>query len=198
MNNKWLKNVLKVMVVIVLAFVLVLVWKRLASRRMSDNVRFKLEYAEVDENNIYVYATKKEVLDAFEADEAVVFFGFPDCVWCQAYVKYLNEIAKEYGVQKILYYNIKEDRENNTYFYMQVTDMLKEHLYTDDDGKPRIYVPDVYFIKHGKVIGHNNDTSTISDMQLSEYYTDENTKELQQKLNTLFVEYSTCDDKKGC
>lgn len=198
LNNKWIKNVLKIAVVIVLALVIVLVWKRLMENFTPDNVKFSHEYTALDKDNVYVYATKEDVLDAFKADKAVVFFGFPECDWCQEYVRLLNEIAKEYGVQKILYYNIKEDRENNSDFYMQLIEVLKEHLYTDDDGNARIYVPDVYFIKHGKIIGHNNDTSTISDMELSEYYTDENTKELQQKLNTLFIEYSTCDDKKGC
>lgn len=178
--------------------VVVIVLGKNSGKFVPDNVRFGSEYTDVGENNIYVYATKSEVIEAFEADKAVVLFGFPECAWCQAYVKLLNEIAKEYGVQKILYYNIKEDRENKSDFYIQVTDMLKGNLYTDDEGEPRIYVPDVYFIKRGEIIGHNNDTSTISGMELDEYYTDENTNNLQQKLNALFTEYSSCDDKKGC
>ncbi len=198
LNDKWIKIMLQLVVVLVLIGVIWLVCKKLPSKTTTDNVRFSKEYTNVGKYNIYVYASKEEVLKAFEAERAVVFFGFPECSWCQAYVKHLNEIAKEYGVSKILYYNIMKDREENSEFYVKLTNMLEEYLLLDEFGVARIYVPDVYFIKSGKIIGHNNDTSTISDMELEEYYTEENTELLQEKLKDLFVEYSNCDDKKGC
>lgn len=200
LNKKWFKIFLKVASVIVLLFVVWLVWKRVVNKesKVPDNVRFSKDYTQVSEDNIYKFASKGEVLAAFEAEKAVVFFGFPECKWCQAYVKYLNDIAKEYGVNQILYYNIKYDRNKNTEFYKKIQEIAKDYLLQDEEGNPRVYVPDVYFIKDGKIVGHNNDTSTISKMELEEYYTKENTEALQDKLNSLFKEISSCNDEKGC
>ena len=200
LDKKWFKITLKVTIVLVLLVVVCLVWKRIVNKNsnMPDNIRFSKDYTQVTEDNIYKYASKGEVLAAFESEKAVVFFGFPECKWCQAYVKLLNDIAKEYGVSEILYYNIKYDRSKNTKFYVKVQELTKEYLQEDEEGIPRIYVPDVYFIKDGKIIGHNNDTSMISKMELEEYYTKENTEILENKLSNLFKEISNCDDEKGC
>lgn len=200
LDKKWFKITLKVTIVLVLLVVVCLVWKRIVNKNsnMPDNIRFSKDYTQVTEDNIYKYASKEEVLAAFESEKSVVFFGFPECKWCQAYVKLLNDIAKEYGVSEILYYNIKYDRSKNTKFYIQVQELTKEYLQEDEEGIPRMYVPDVYFIKDGKIIGHNNDTSMISKMELEEYYTKENTEILENKLSNLFKEISNCDDEKGC
>lgn len=200
LNKKWFKIFLKIASVIVLLFVVWLVWKKVVNKdsNVPDNVRFSKDYTQVSEDNIYKFASKEEVLAAFEAEKAVVFFGFPECKWCQAYVKYLNDIAKEYGVHQILYYNIKYDRNKNTEFYKKIQEIAKDYLLQDEEGNPRVYVPDIYFIKDGKIVGHNNDTSTISKMELEEYYTKENTEALQNKLNSLFKEISSCNDEKGC
>ena len=200
LNKKWFKIFLKIASIIVLLFVVWLVWKKVVNKdsKVPDNVRFSKDYTQVSEDNIYKFASKEEVLAAFEAEKAVVFFGFPECKWCQAYVKYLNDIAKEYGVNQILYYNIKYDRNKNTEFYKKIQEIAKDYLLQDEEGNPRVYVPDVYFIKDGKIVGHNNDTSTISKMELEEYYTKENTEALQNKLNSLFKEISSCNDEKVC
>ncbi len=200
LNKKWFKILLKITIVVVLLVVVWLVWKKIVTKDSSipDNIRFSKDYTQVSEDNIYKYASKKEVLSAFDSEKAVVFFGFPECKWCQAYVKLLNDIAKEYGVNEILYYNIKYDRSKNAKFYKQVQELTKDYLQEDEEGIPRMYVPDVYFIKDGKIIGHNNDTSMISKMELEEYYTKENTEALQNKLSNLFKEISSCDDEKGC
>lgn len=200
LNKKWFKILLKITIVVVLLVVVWLVWKKIVTRdsNIPDNIRFSKDYTQVSEDNIYKYASKKEVLSAFDSEKAVVFFGFPECKWCQAYVKLLNDIAKEYGVNEILYYNIKYDRSKNTKFYKQVQELTKNYLQEDEEGIPRMYVPDVYFIKDGKIIGHNNDTSMISKMELEEYYTKENTEILENKLSNLFKEISNCDDEKGC
>ena len=135
LNKKWFKILLKITIVVVLLVVVWLVWKKIVTKDSSipDNIRFSKDYTQVSEDNIYKYASKKEVLSAFDSEKAVVFFGFPECKWCQAYVKLLNDIAKEYGVNEILYYNIKYDRSKNTKFYKQVQELTKDYLQEDEE-----------------------------------------------------------------
>ena len=86
----------------------------------TDAQKFAKEYTEVGEDNVFVYRNIEEVISMLKHGTGVVYLGFPECPWCQTYVKYLNEVAKEVGVDKIYYYNILEDRTNNTEEYKEI------------------------------------------------------------------------------
>ena len=117
----------------------------------------------------------------------VVYLGFPECPWCEAYVPYLNEIAKEEGIEKIYYYNIKEDRNNNTEGYQKIVKILKEHLSCDEEGNERIYVPNVSFHIRGKVIGFNNETSLdMGEVTPNEYWQEDKVQALKEELRKSF------------
>lgn len=169
------------------------------SENMTDNERFFKEYNQVPVDNVYKYASVDEAITLFEQEEAIIFFGFKECKWCQSYAPILNEYAKQNNVETIYYVNIKEDRANNTEAYLALVKLLEKYLQTDDKGNKRIYVPDVYFVKDGKIVGHNNDTSMEQGADVEGYY-EENGDALKKKINELFSKLNvTCDDSgKGC
>lgn len=164
----------------------------------SDAVRFASEYTGVSKNNIFIYTPAEQVLKIFEKGYGVVFLGFPECKWCQAYAPILEKVAKANGIQEIYYYNIKEDREKNSDIYNQLVKYTKDYLDLDKNNKERIYVPDVYFIKKGKIIGHNNDTSVIKgDIEPKAYWTDVRKAELASELECYIKELQAdngCDE----
>lgn len=170
------------------------------TKSIPDNERFYKEYTSVPVDNVYKYVKTSEVLELFKSEQAIVLFGFKDCKWCQSYAPILNEVAKENGVETIYYCDIKEDRTNKTEEYNKLVELLKDYLYEDDNNEKRIYVPDVYFIKDGKIVGHNNDTSLIEGMATEDYYSDKATEKLKTKLTELIkkVYVSCADDKRGC
>lgn len=167
--------------------------------KLADNEKFFKEYNLVPVNNVFKYTTASEALNLFEAEEAVIFFGFKECKWCQSYAPLLDEYAKANNIETIYYCNIKEDRANNTEAYQKLVALLTEYLEVDGNGNQRIYVPDVYFVKEGKIAGHNNDTSLEQGADVEGYY-EQNGDKLKEKLNNLFSEMNTtCDDSaKGC
>ena len=156
-----------------------------AQAPISDNVRFHREYIDVEQTNVFKYATVEEIIQIFQDGTGIVFFGFPSCPWCQKYVTVLNEVALERDIEKIYYYNIKEIRDNDTAEYKQLVEILKDYLEVDDKGNKRIYVPDTYFIKKGQIVGHNNDTATLSGIDVNEYFTEEKRKDLKVSLISL-------------
>jgi len=158
------KIIIKVLVLLILITVVCLVYFIKTGRHLPDNERFSKEYTKVTENNIFKYATKGEIEAAFNSQNAVIFFGFPSCKWCQAYVEVLNDIAMKNGITEIYYYNIKRDREKNTEFYKEIVSITKEYLSLDEEGNSRIYVPDTYFIKNGEIIGRNDDVEKIEEL----------------------------------
>jgi len=85
-----------------------------------DNIKFAKEYTQVGEDNLYVYRTNEEIIKILENGSGVVLIGFPECPWCQRYALYLNEVAKDLDYEKIYYYNVLEDRKNNTEEYKKI------------------------------------------------------------------------------
>ena len=159
----------------------------------EDNVLFSKEYTGVKEDNVFVYKTIDEVINLLQSGTGVIYLGFPECPWCQAYVPYVNEVAKENGITEIYYFNIKEDRKNNTLKYQKVVSILSDYLENDDDEKKRVYVPDLTVVKDGKIVGHNNETSydTLGFDNPSEYWTIEKVNALKDTLKGMFKEISS-------
>lgn len=189
----------KTTLVIILSAVLVVL--ALCYRRESlitDNIRFSKEYKSVGTENVFVYKEIDEIIKIMENGTGVVYLGFPDCPWCQAYVKYLNEVAKEVGIEKIYYYNILEDRKANTKEYQKIVSILDEYLQYDDEGNKRIFVPNVSFHINGEVIGVDFETSLDThDLENpKDYWTEEEVSDLKEKLtdlmNKVYSKQNTC------
>ncbi len=153
-------------------------------KKLSDGERFAQEYEGIEEDNVFVYRNIDEIINIMERGTGVVYLGFPECPWCHAYVKYLNEVAKEVGIEKIYYYNVLEDRTNNTENYQKLTKILKGHLQYDEEGNEKIYVPNVSFHIEGKIIGNDYETSkdTHGFKEPSDYWTEDEVKELKNTL----------------
>ncbi len=162
--------------------------------------KFKKEYTKVADNNVYVYKKSDEIIKILENGTGVVFLGFPECEWCQAYAPYLDEVARELGVDKIYYYNIREDREKNTDTYKKIVELLKDKLQYDPEGNPRIYVPNAAFVVDGKIIGNDYETSkdTKGKESPEEYWTKDEVTDLKATLtkymDEVFVALNMCTE----
>ena len=150
----------------------------------TDGAKFAKEYETVDENNYYVYRDIDEIIKILENGTGVVYLGFPECPWCQAYVPMLNEVADIEGLEKIYYYNILEDRKENTEEYQQIVDILEDYLQYDDEGNKRIYVPAVIFVSKGEIVGFDDETSydTKGFEKPEDYWNKEEISDLKKKL----------------
>ena len=145
----------------------------------TDAQKFAKEYTEIGEENVFVYRNAEEVINMLKHGTGVVYLGFPECPWCQTYVKYLNDVAKEVGVEKI-----PEDRTKNTDEYKEIVSALKDVLQYDDEGNSRVYVPNVSFHVNGEIIGNDYETSkdTKGFSTPEEYWTEEEITELKETL----------------
>lgn len=178
--------------IIIILFIIVIICSLFLfvenKNKNSDAVKFSKEYTKVTENNVFIYKNKEEIIKILKHGTGIVYFGFPECPWCQAYVKILNDVAKEEGLKEIYYYNILEDRKNNTDFYKEVVSILNDNLDYDNEGNKRIYVPDITGVYKGKIVGHDNETSMISgDITPEDYWTDEVIEKLQIKLKDIIA-----------
>lgn len=191
-NAKEVRKMKKKLIIIVSAIIIIgggiLLYFVLNNKNNeNDNVRFAKEYADsqVGEDNVFVYKNIDEIINILKYGTGVVYLGFPECPWCQAYVKYLNETAKDANIEKIYYFNILEDRKNNTEKYQEIVSILGDNLQRDDEGNLKVFVPNVSFVVNGKIIGNDYETSldTKGFEKPSDYWTEEEVSELENTLS---------------
>lgn len=134
---------------------------------MADAEKFAKEYPNVSTNNQFVYATGDEVVSIFEGGSGLVFLGFTECPWCQQLAPIVDEAAKSEGLEKIYYLNIKKARSDNDETYKKLVASLSEYLDKDENGNPRIFVPDVTAVREGVVVGRFEQESAANGEQVT-------------------------------
>lgn len=174
----------KLLFIIPLIFAFLLVG---CKKEETDAEKFAKEYTTVTEDNYFVYRDIEEIIKILEHGTGVIYLGFPECPWCQAYVPTLNEIADIEGLEKIYYFNILEDRKNNTEEYQKIVSILNDYLQYDEEGNKRIYVPAVIAVSEGKIVGFDDETAydTKGFDNPEDYWTEEELSDLKTKLTDM-------------
>lgn len=154
--------------------------------KMSDAERFAKEY-DFTVNNVFVYRNLDEINKILENGTGVVYLGFPECPWCRGYIPYLNEVAINEHLDKIYYFNILNDRKNNTSGYKKTVQLLNDYLKYDNEGNKRIYVPAVIAVNNGKIVGFNDESSldTKGYETPEEYWKNEDLDGLKKRLSDM-------------
>lgn len=162
----------------------------------TDAQKFSEEYSSISDDNVFVYASFDEIIDVLDGGSGIVYLGFPECKWCEAYVPYLNEVAEDVGISKILYYNIREDRSNNSENYQKIVELLDGYLTDDEEGNPRIYVPAVIFVNNGTIVGFDDETSldTGGFTNPADYWSEEEVSDLKSRLTSYMQSCTVCTD----
>lgn len=175
------------MLIITLILSVLLLTSCKGKETISDSKKFASEYTQVQEYNVFTYRSEDEIIKILEHGTGIVYLGFPECPWCQAYVPILNEVADIEGLDKVYYYNILKDRQDNTEFYQKLVSILSDNLRYDEEGNKRIYVPAVISVVEGKITGFDDESSydTLGFNDPKDYWTEEKIKNLKLKLTNM-------------
>lgn len=166
----------------------------------TDAQKFKNEYNKVSDNNPFVYRNIDQIINILEKGTGVVYLGFPECPWCQAYVPYVEEVAKKVGIDKVYYFNILEDRKNNSEKYQKIVKILNEYIPNDEEGNKRVFVPALIVVKEGKILLFNDETSldTKGYEKPEDYWKNEDSEDLKLLFEKAFNEVKSNVCKSGC
>ena len=170
-DKKTLFIILIVAIVVTISFILFM---------FSDSMRFKREYG-VSFNNKFVYTDISSVL---ESDfTGVVFFCDKNNSWCSSYAKLLDSVSKKSDVKK-LYYVPMNDVSVSSDEYKSLIKLLTGTLHLNDNGKEVLRVPYTLYLKNGKVIYYDSETSlTIDGDTPDDYWTDSEKKDFTNRFN---------------
>ena len=160
-------------------------------KKLTDQESFTQEYG-ITSKNIYVYKNAKEILETINSGSAVIFLGFPENKWSSSYAEILNDVAKDYGLKEIYYYNFLKDRSNNNTYYEKIVNQLTSYLSVLDNETINIYAPAMLIVKDGEILIYDDETSIIKgDISVGDYWTFsaiQNKKEQLSRFLELYLE----------
>lgn len=161
-----MKNIMKWLIYIGLFSLLlggfIYLGKKDYGQEVPDNLKFSREFKSVSQNNKFKYIKSSDVLDILTNKSGVILMGFSSNEWMQYYVRYLNEVVMDNKIQTIYYYDLLEDRVKKTKNFTQIEDLMKDYLKQTDDGKEYLFTPALVFVKDGKIINYDDETSLVA------------------------------------
>lgn len=104
---------------------------------------FKVEYLE-----------EEDIKTFLEQGTGVVYFGWNTCPWCRNMLPVLIEELND-KEETLYYFNPQKIRGENNDTYNYIIDKVGMFLEKDDNGNPKLFVPEVLMLKEGKVVYHH-------------------------------------------
>lgn len=164
------------------------------SDNAEDSLKFKEEYEalnssipmDIDESNPIKYVTINDIEQLLTDGTGVIYFGFPSCPWCRNIIPVLFDVANKNNYKTIYYLNPRELK-SDTNNYNKLINLLSDYL-EELDGNKVLYVPDVYFVKNGTIVGHHLssvESQTDPKVALTESQVEELSNIYQQLFNKI-------------
>lgn len=122
----------------------------------------------------------------------LVYFGFPDCPWCNEIVPLLKGAAEEADIE-VLYVRTRDDDHERLYSDEQrdkIAPYFGDHDYIRNNlmGQPTMYVPLVIAVKDGELAaGHQGtvDGHDAKESEMTDEQREQAEKEIAELVNTL-------------
>ena len=156
--------------------------------KQSDNERFASEYS-INKDNPFVYSYGSQIVDIIKNKSGIIYLGFSSNEWCKYYINYLYDVLKENDVNKVYYYDILKDRTKNTKYYLELEEILSDYLYKLDNGSIKVLTPALIFVKDGKIVYFDDETSIErNNLTPDLYWTNDKVDAFKSKINTYIKE----------
>lgn len=188
----------------IILFITILILSTLASFFIYEHFNKELKarnnlsttYTKLDKKNVYKIININKAIKLVKQGNGALLIGFKECIWCQQYVKVIDDIAKKNSLPTVYYLDIKEDRKNNTKKYQELVNLLKDKLKNDDLGNKRIFVPFLVIAKNKEILATDDETSTLSSDKVDplKYWTKEKISALEEKLKPAIEKIKICNE----
>jgi len=172
-EKKLLLIIASVVIILIISLIIILSNNEplIGSVKNPDGEKFKNEYEKLNEeltedgknypevklpeNNLIKYSTTKEILSIFENQkDAVIYFGFPTCLYCRSAIEVLCNTAKNTELKTIYYLDIEtKDKDHD-----KLLKTLGDELVKTKKGKKELVAPLVIFVANGRVVSYNKGT----------------------------------------
>ncbi|MFA7688647.1 MAG: hypothetical protein WCX96_00980, partial [Bacilli bacterium] len=87
---------------------------------------------DVDDSHVFVNTSSNDIINIFKRGTGIIYFGYPESLFCQEIVKILDEISKQNDIKQIYYLNVNELKKSNPSAYQEILSLVSDYLYYED------------------------------------------------------------------
>lgn len=124
--------------------------------------------------------------------DMIIYACYTDSELCDSYAQLINEVALNYEIDEILYYDFKIDKKEHNATYQKILSKFSDYLMTDDFGNQEFYAPTLITIKDGFVYGFDDDLALKRGRDSYKRSLSQEELDLKREyLTNLFEEYTS-------
>lgn len=187
------RNILKKIIYVIL-FVLMIFAFIYLSEKYKDNSKEEVKtisnyYPEIN-SDVFNVINGTKLINVIKKDKNIIFIGSQTSRWSGQYIKELNSIFQEIGLDKIYYYDINNDKSQKNSNYYEIRELLNGFLTSTDGSENNLLAPSFYIIDNGKVLYYNNDTVAMKNTtEIEDYWTEEQKKQFAFEIKNAINKY---------
>lgn len=126
-----------------------------------------------------------------EGESGLLYFGFPDCPWCQEVLPLLSASAADHEVE--VHYVRTRDKNKDLLYTPeqkeQIIPYLQDYMSDNDKGELTLFVPLIVEVKDGKVVDGHQGTVDGHDAH-ERKMTDEERQEVSSIVDSIVLDAS--------
>lgn len=192
-NKHLFKNKIQMIIYIIIFIILIYLFIYLGAinynEELADNEQMASMFSRVTEDNVFEIATAEDARSIAMGKKGIVLFGVEN-EWVNYYASLVNRIAKEQGIDKIYYYDITKNRQDNNGTYEDIVLKLNDYVTYNDRGKTDIYAPTLLVVSNDTILLFDTETSFVTgNITPSEYWTYEKEITKENEFREVFQKY---------
>ena len=196
-KNKLFKSRAQMIIYIILTIIIMVLFVVIGTHDFNPNIetegeQFNQVFTNVEKDNVFIFGDVTDVNSIIngKSEDAIILFGFKNNEWTSYYAEYINDVAIELGIKKVIYYDFELDRKEKNGTYETIVNSLDVYVTFNDYNTADIYAPTLVVVKDGEVIAFINETSLRNGNVTPEIYWDQyKVEEFKSTLRTIFNEY---------
>lgn len=143
------------------------------NNNIEPNKKVANDYKYVDDENCFEEIDLDKAINVSK-DSGVILFAKPDKSFSDYYAGIISKACIGTEIDKIYLYDSSIDRIQSSKKFDKLIKQLNDVVVYDDLDEPHIYMPTIVFIKDGKIVSFDNDTSIhYGNMKVKDYWTTE-------------------------
>lgn len=188
---------------IILMIIMLILFIVIGKHDFNKNINTEAEqfnqiFTNVPKENVFKFSNAQEVNNIINGknNSGIILFGFKANSWTSYYAEYIDDVAREFGIKEVLYYDFENDRKENNGTYETIVNSLSVYTKYNDYNTSDLYAPTLLVVKNGEIILYDDSTAIRSGNYTPDiYWQDYQVEKFKSDLRIVFAEYIKGDKK---
>lgn len=191
MNTKT-KNIIK-KVIYLLIFILMIFAFIFLSKKYTKNEEtidtITTYYSNITSKKFEV-AKAAKVKSLLKEGKSIIILGNSESKYSEKYISLIEETIESIILDKVYYYDLRNDKQQQNSNYYDIRDALSGNLVTTDLGENNLLAPSLYIIDNGEVKYYNIESAAVKNTDsIEDYWTYEKEQNFKNEIYTAIEQY---------